>query len=177
MDPQDIQSSVTDIHESLINRCRVAYAKKKYLATTGDINIGPSDNVLTGIKKLQDLFNADVVSSSLSQETLHISIQDKFMRQRLLDKDEQSGRAIGGILTDSTYSFFKAGYLTSSSVYCRMLRRWVPILFTYTESLTKDVFKLHFGALISIIVQHCHDDREVLLAQVKPTFMSFGLIS
>ncbi len=148
------------------NRDRVAYKKKAYLIEAGLVGISPSDDVLIGIKKIQDKFKAQVVSSSLALEDLHVSFQDDFMRERLMDKDPYSGRAIGGILTDTTYAFFKRGYLTTSSVYSRMLLRWVPVLFTYSETMDSSIFKAHYLALIQTIIQSCDDDRETLIAQV-----------
>ncbi len=70
-----------------------------------------NDNVLSGLKDLQKRFGNGIVSSSLNLEESHICIQDSFMRERILDSDPQYGRPIGGILTDTTYKFFRQRYL------------------------------------------------------------------
>ncbi len=170
MDPSHPLSSCVNIHESLSNNDRIAYLKKKCL--TADGHVGLSTNILQGIKNLQYTFKAQVVSSSLMVSELHITFQDDFMRSRLLDKDPVFGRSIGGIVTDSTYSFFKNGYLTTSSVYCRMLQRWIPVLFTYSENLDKCIFKAHFLGLIGVI-RCCEDGQEELLAQVRSVHFAY----
>ena len=92
---------------------------------------------------------------------------------RLLDRDPIYGRRIGGILTDTTYDYFARGYLTSSSVYCAILHRWVPVLFTYSENIKTNHYKAHFSSLIKVIldktreIQEDEDNSwEELLAQV-----------
>jgi hypothetical protein len=102
-------SSSRKIHESLGNRDRVAYLRKKFLNDSNNLLVTKSGHLLAFLTELQKRFGDVIVSSSLSISDLHISFQDEFMRSRLLDVDEVFGRKIGGLLTDTTYKFFREG--------------------------------------------------------------------
>jgi hypothetical protein len=149
----DPRRSSRSIDPSFGNRSRVGYKKAKFLASAGNLIVAPTNDLLRAISELQEQFGNVSVSSSLDIDCLHISIQDSFMRDRLLDQDDDSGRTIGGVLTDTTFTFFTKGYLTSSSVYCAMTHRWVPILYTYSQRLDSQIYKAHFSALIKIALE------------------------
>jgi hypothetical protein len=108
-----------------------------------------------------------MISHSLLSGQMHISVASPFMSERyanptvsncnvqfiyrLLDLNPHTGREDEGSVADTTYSFFKEGFLQTSAVYCNLLHRWVPVLFTWMSGLTSGHYCAHFTALFSTI--------------------------
>ncbi len=125
-------------------------------------------NTIESIQQLlQNYAELRVVSSSLNLDC-HLSIQTEFMKSRLIDMTPAGRNKTYGILTDSTYSFFRKGYLLSSCVYCSVLFRWVPILFTWILNIDESSQIRHFVVLIEQILDAVPDENEQdqLIAQV-----------
>ncbi len=61
-----------DIRESLGNRDRVAYYKNK-ISNAADIVLSKGDNLIEGMRRIQDDFDVTIVSSSLDASNIHIS--------------------------------------------------------------------------------------------------------
>jgi hypothetical protein len=75
------------------------------ISVIAKLTVGFTGNDGDSILKLLDLqthFNCEIVAQSLHPENTHISIQSDFMLQRLMDFNQNTGRSIGGILTDVT---------------------------------------------------------------------------
>jgi hypothetical protein len=159
---------IRNLHAAFGNVDRVAYYRREDLISAGLSFSSDGDGGIQSIILLQTQFGPNVVaSSSLHIHDSHISIQTDFMRSRLIDNTEL-GRTTGGIQTDTTYSFFRNGYLLSSIVYCNLLKRFVPILFTWINRIDTDSHVPHFRCLIQTILKSIPDEieQEKMIAQV-----------
>lgn len=161
-----IHNPVKNLSVAFKHANRFSYYRKKTLTELGIVfSLNDDDGSLLG---LQSKFKKKIiVSSSVLNTEMHISVQTDEMKARLLDKSHQ-GRSIGGIITDATFKIFNRGYLLSSCVYCCLIYRWVPVLYTWILNLTSEAHVPHFKVLISQIME-AYDDIDIanlLLAQV-----------
>ena len=152
-----MNASVQHIHESLNNKHRIGYYRRKELTKLGySFDGGESLEALIAI---QNRFGNVVQSSSLDITCCLFSVQTTFMKARLIDDSKTTGRDIPGVLTDATFTFFSSGYLLTSSVYCNTLNRWVPVLFTWMRRNDNVHHLPHFRILVRQILE-AYEDRE-----------------
>lgn len=159
-------NSVRKVHPAFGNRDRVAYVKKNLLAM-GQLKLsglGPFADFV----RLHELYGSVVKSCSLDPPNMHVTVQTEWMKQALQDIRDNFGRKIGGVISDVTHSFFKAGFLLSSSVYCRILQRWVPVAFSWIYGQTAAHHVQHFVVLINGILELdlTYEEQNELMAQV-----------
>jgi hypothetical protein len=163
-DPEDPKGPVRNIHPAFVNRDRVAYLRREELKHMG-YSASDGDS-WQGLVTLQEQFGQPfIVSSSVEMSESHISIQTKFMRDLLL---EESRKENLGVVTDATYSFFKNGFLIASSVYSLTLKRWAPVILTWSHGLKKEHYKAHFITLIKSILSEIQGEeyQDMFLASV-----------
>lgn len=142
LNPLEKNQSVSHLHEAFLNRDRTAYYRRVVLEEMGYSFNG--NDFFSSLKTFQSRFSDSLnFFSGLQLNKVYLSCCTNFQLSRLSDTSF-FGRTIGGIITDATYNFFKNGYLLSSSVYCFLLHRWVPILFTWIEKLNAETHEEHF---------------------------------
>ncbi len=91
---------------------------------------------------------------------VHLTFQNQYMKKCLLDVSTNYGRGmLLGVLTDSTFSYFRRGYLLSSCVYSGALERWIPVLVTWLDALNIQSQAHHFKVLISQILERDHTEN------------------
>lgn len=161
-------NSARDLHESLGNRDRVAYLKKKILKEQGGSFSGKGFGPVAVWLDIQSLHGSVIKSACLDSDNMHITVQSESMLQSLQSTSQDEGRVQAGVITDVTHSFFKAGFLLSSSVYCNLLHRWVPVLYTWMYGQTAAHHVQHFVVLIDGILELdvSYDEQNRLMAQV-----------
>ncbi|EGF98693.1 uncharacterized protein MELLADRAFT_95492 [Melampsora larici-populina 98AG31] len=143
--------SVVDLHTSFGNADRLGYLRRVFLVEAGIMT--NTRDPEAGDKWLVSMMDWSrkgliVVSSSISPEDAHISFQTGWMAELLVEPDEKSTTYTGGLLSDVTYRFFKMGYLLTTSKYCKTLKRWAPVLFTWLGGLQSEHYKIHFRNLL-----------------------------
>ena len=139
-----------NIDPCFINHDRVAYYRRLELHKS-ELYDSANKPILRGI---QEKFGQNViVSQSIYMNDFHFSVQTDYMHA-CLTRTYASGRVIIGLQTDTTFKFFKSGYLLSTVAYNQDLCRWMPVLYTYMEKMTKEHhlghFRVLFGAINSI---------------------------
>jgi hypothetical protein len=135
-----------DIHSSFQHSDRLRYLRRSILLKY-NIKTATSDSILDLLDFQAHVGSSIVVSESISFPTCHISIQTPQMKKWLIDSSDE-GRTIKGIVSDVTFDFFQVGYLLSSSVYCALLERWVPVLGTWIRTPDEGCMKPHFSVLV-----------------------------
>lgn len=90
------------------------------------------------------------------------------MADQLLMRDENDGVYRGGLLSDVTYKFFATGYLLSTSMYSKVLKRWTPIQLTWIKGLTTAHYQSHFQTLLKQIkgASRTPAERDIVVRQV-----------
>jgi len=165
-DPQNESSSVRNIDPAYFNRARVAYLRRSYLQDEGIIECKEHSFLMV---QFQELYGPElIVSNSMRVDERHISVQTDMMKKWHVDEALRGEITMGG-QTDATYSYFNEGYLFSSSVYCPMLKRWVPVLFTWTEGNSELHYIPHFIVLfgqIEKLTDLSDAMKDLLVAQV-----------
>ncbi|EGG12897.1 uncharacterized protein MELLADRAFT_87235 [Melampsora larici-populina 98AG31] len=74
---------------------------------------------------------------------------------------EDNGKSYeGGLLSDVTYRFFNHGYLLTTSMYCEKLERFVPVLLSWINGLSKAHYKVHFKTLLVQISTTSKSDKQ-----------------
>ena len=137
------KAPIRRISPAFNNLDRVAYYRKKALQEIG-VKVEEGDGIRS-LSAMDDRFDGVIVGSSIKKDCAFVSVQSSFMNARLMDEE---GRLIGGVVTDTTYSYFRDGYLLSSAVYSLQLRRWVPVLYSWIRGLDLNHQKQHFLCLL-----------------------------
>ncbi|KAF7325897.1 hypothetical protein MKEN_00440500 [Mycena kentingensis (nom. inval.)] len=101
-----------------------------------------------------------------------VSLQSPFMRRcsAIRDANEPEGEAVGGVLTDSAYKYFRDGQLIVSSAFLWLLRSWIPVVLSYSNGGTAAHYCHHYLRFFFGIAEQCEEDKvaivETLFAQV-----------
>jgi hypothetical protein len=69
----------------------------------------------------------------------------KLQLKELVREDVKSNL---GILSDTTYKFFLHGFLMTSSIYSIVLKRWIPVVFSFVGKEDENHMKEHFRFLM-----------------------------
>jgi hypothetical protein len=69
------------------------------------------------------------------------------MADRLVSCDTNGKVYKGGLLSNATYRFFQNGYLLTTSMYCKELGRWIPVLLTCLRGLSEENYATQFTTL------------------------------
>ncbi|EGG04514.1 uncharacterized protein MELLADRAFT_88787 [Melampsora larici-populina 98AG31] len=154
--------TVVDVHPSFGNAERLGYLRRLFLVEAG--LMPDSKDKDGGDRWLLQLIHwttngMRIVSESLKVEDIHISFQSKWMSEVLVH--EENGVSYeGGLLSDVTYRFFNHGYLMTTSMYCEKIERFVPVLLTWMNGLSKDHYKSHFKTLLQQIKDTAKSDEQ-----------------
>jgi hypothetical protein len=87
-----------------------------------------------------------VLASFLPGEE-HFSFQKRWIADRLVLRDTNRKVYKGGLLSNTTYCFFKNGFLLTTSMYSEELGRWIPVLLTCLCGLSKENYETQFRTL------------------------------
>src|SRR5215469_11291887 len=72
------------------------------------------------------------------------------MKLQLRELREDGSKNLGTI-TDTTYKFFKAGFLLTSSIYSPTLQRWIPVVLSFVAREDEGHIFEHFRFLIECL--------------------------
>jgi hypothetical protein len=87
------------------------------------------------------------------------------MKDQLLARDEKNEVYQGGLISDVTYWFFENGYLLTTSMFCKLLARWIPVQLTWIQGLSIPYYKAHFKTLFEhFLIPDLTRDEQLLLA-------------
>jgi hypothetical protein len=111
----------------------------------------------------------EVISMLCQRGKEHITFQEDWMSQRLLDCGEDGNNVYkGGLISDFTYRFFAKGYLLTTLMYCKDIARWIPVQLSWIRGLSKSYYTVHFSVLfrqflIPSLLQH---EREYMACSI-----------
>lgn len=118
----------------------------------------------------KDLSTSFLIDSSISGP-VHITMQTPYMRQvlkaavRSWIADAKEGPEVGrhGFVTDGDHKFFKQGNLLVTAAWCSVTNNWVPVLYSWVDSLDENHHRPHFCALFRMIIEDAGDkfDRKL----------------
>lgn len=147
-----------EISEAFLNAGNLAYLRRKWLSGEGiNPDTGGVDDV-TVLKFLQyqdepdSTFGDFIRIADLKSTRFRIVLMTRWMERMFVEREPGAAEAgKNGILTDVTYSFFKAFYLCTSSIYNSTLGRWIPIIWTLLHRQKIENFRDHFYYLIEVL--------------------------
>ncbi|EGG02975.1 uncharacterized protein MELLADRAFT_90616 [Melampsora larici-populina 98AG31] len=155
---QTVTPPVTDIHPAFSNGGRLGYLRRKVLVEKGLMPEKESKG--GGDRLIMDLMHwgSDV----------HINFQSEWMAEQLVQRDQFGKVYSGGLLSDVTYRFFKNGYLLTTSMYCQLMHRWIPIQLTWMWGLDVAHYRSHFVTLLNQIksAELTYHERDLMVQQV-----------
>lgn len=146
------------------------------IMTINDILINP-DRLRYEINNLQDSNGSDfdkykefvkahpgfVVNSFFTTLTV-ISVQTAFMATQLYlsmlsAQSVLHALPINGLISDAAHKFFKNRnhVLMVTSLYCTVLRRWIPALMSFMDGQTAAHYKCHYLTLFRIMYRICQE--------------------
>lgn len=153
IEPNHPLGAVRNISEAFNNLDRIAYYRRMILK---DSNISAklskphSDDFLIFFSTLQR-DHPNFVQYTDFREKSVIVLQTPWMRLQLAELLRADNNKNLGTISDTTYSFFKSGFLLSSSIYNHVLRRWIPILLSFIGREDETHMKEHFKFLIKAV--------------------------
>jgi hypothetical protein len=142
---------VKNISEAFNNLSRIAYYRKTILQDSGIVTKSArehSDDSFIFFSMFQRDHPNFVQHTNFTGKIV-IILQTDWMKAQLRELTRENGDGDLGTLTDTTYSYFKSGFLLSSSLYNHVLRRWVPVLLSFIGREDDDHIKEHFKFLIA----------------------------
>jgi hypothetical protein len=80
----------------------------------------------------------------------------EMVQEAVSDWEDMDPRTDGrhGFITDGNHSFFKGdGVLLTTTVFSRVLQKWVPVLYTWVQSIDAQHHRPHFRRISSIVIQ------------------------
>lgn len=87
------------------------------------------------------------------------------------DPDEGPSAGRHGFVTDGDHKFFRQGNLLVTSAWSSVLMSWVPIVYSWVDSLDADHHRPHFRALFQAILEYAGDDFDKkFFANVRSIF-------
>jgi hypothetical protein len=144
---------VRQISDALNNIDRIAYYRRKIICDshiTTKLARQHCDDFIIGIRNFQDDHPDFIQRVDFAKKEV-IIMQTKWMRIQLGDLTRDSCRNNLGTLTDTTYKYFRNGFLMTSSIYCIALKRWIPILLSFIGRENEGNMKEHFIYLIECL--------------------------
>ena len=89
-----------------------------------------------------------------------ISIQTEWMRSQSLGDLSFDG-PLNGLLSDAAHKYWESpdGKLIVTSIFNKLMLKWVPVLFTYSDGTTADHYEYHFLILIKSIVREAQEKK------------------
>jgi hypothetical protein len=141
---------IREISDAFGNLDRVAYHRRRIIKDSTVISKlarQNSDIFISEICRFQDE-HSDFIQHVVLVKKVVIILQTKWMRSQLKELVRDDSRNNLGILTDTTYKYFRGGFLMTSSVYSLTLRRWIPILLSFIRKEDEEHMKEHFRYLI-----------------------------
>ena len=154
--PDGTSTNAMSINEVLINPDRQRYELNRMKNSTNS----------SGLGKYMEFVNNHpgfVVSSSITTAAI-VTVQTAFMATQLYLSMlamglSQHAQPINGLVSDAAHKFFKESnsVLMVTSLYCAVLRRWIPALMSYMDGQTAAHYKHHYLTLFRIIYKLCED--------------------
>ena len=104
------------------------------------------------------------MASTFGQLTV-ISVQTAFMRSQLVQEGALAG-PLNGIISDAAHKFWRAPntLVMLSSIYCTLLRCWMPALISYMNGASAAHYALHFEALFRSIQDELESQGTMVVA-------------
>lgn len=160
-------SSVLDINPTLVNTGKLQYHCKKISQQLNPRSEGASEvnSFLSQWRKLQQDFPGWIQSSNFQAGEEIVVMQSPAMALLYSAFDVRTGDQ-NGYVTDAAHAFFKDGLLLVTCAFNEILLRWVPVVFSYMGSHTKEAYAAHFRVLMKTIKQLVPDCSDAFYANV-----------
>lgn len=151
LQPGHVLGPVRNISEAFNNLDRITYYRRAILQGSGIVTESTrkhSDDSFIFFSMFQRDHPNFVQHTNFTSKIV-IILQTDWMKAQLreLIREDRDGNL--GTLTDTTYSYFKSGFLLSSSLYNHILRRWVPVVLSFIGREDDNHIKEHFKFLIT----------------------------
>lgn len=136
-------------------------ARYQLAQSQGRLGVGPSSPVKGGLAvmrsfgDLQKKFKTAFMVDSSIHGPVYVMMQTSWMDQIIKEAVEdwidesQTGSpdARHGFVTDGDHSFFRSGVLLATCVFSKILKSWVPVLYTWIDGLDIAHHRPHFRSL------------------------------
>ncbi|KAH6874620.1 hypothetical protein BKA70DRAFT_1449290 [Coprinopsis sp. MPI-PUGE-AT-0042] len=187
--PDGTRTSVADISPVWGNTDRVAKDKQKALQRQGKSRA--VQGIAITVEELSDFadkYPDFMVGAVHDSEVVVVSLQTSWMRSQLLPEvigssapatlrvPRDADDPVNGILTDAAHGWWRnrKSLLIVSSVYSWTLLRWVPVLFTFSDSASHLHYKHHFLALMETMEEACSLENIKLQKAFFASVMDFS---
>lgn len=137
-------NSVRDLHPSLSNLDSLGYRRRKYLRMAGVSTCKNEENYLTVLKEIQEKNTDFIAEINLTIGREVFIIVPQYFDQLLLEINQNNFP----IFSDATFDVLANFYVFTSSVFCNIINRHVPILISIIPGLSTSHFETHFNFLL-----------------------------
>lgn len=150
LNPSSTSAPIRNISAAFNNLDRIGYYRNKVLQSSEIVTRTSrqhSDDFLTQFTQFQSDHHDFIQYTNFVRGAV-IILQTPWMKRQLLELTREDGSKRLGTLTDTTYKFFKAGFLLTSSIYSSVLNRWIPVVLSFIAREDEDHIFEHFRFLI-----------------------------
>jgi hypothetical protein len=150
LNPEHQLAPVRTISQALNNLDRITYYRRRILSEpdiTGKLSRQHTDDFVHQFGQFQ-WDHPDFVQYTNFTGKVVVIMQTPWMKAQLKELIRDDGSKNLGTLTDTTYNFFKSGFLLTSTIYSSVLQRWIPIQVSFVGREDEDHIFQHFQFLI-----------------------------
>ncbi|KAE9400087.1 hypothetical protein BT96DRAFT_993402 [Gymnopus androsaceus JB14] len=103
-------------------------------------------------------------------------LQTEWMRSQFLD-DRSFDRPLNGLLSDAAHKYWESpdGKLIVTSIFNKLMLKWVPVLFIYSDGTTVDHYEYHFLILIKSIVREAQEKKIDITDEIFAMVVDFSI--
>lgn len=161
LDENGDSQSIDQINPIFSNPCKISYQRRKMLNGPGSksTSAGNSESWMIDWDMLHEEFPEWIKHSNIKPGERVIVMQSTEM-ESYFSKYEVRTQDQNGYVSDAAHAFFRNGLLLVSCAFDHVCLRWVPVVFSYLGSQTKEAYAQHFRVLFRSIykaIPNCED--------------------